>query len=278
MNRKLNLRTWKKGDLYAPHKPLLLLYTLGAWQQGQTEFSWLEIKEKVGDLLEQFGGAAGRTPQNPFIRLQSDGIWVVEGTILNPKGDMRVSDLNRLNNQARFSPDFAHQLKDINYFNDLVTELLYEHFPETLHEDLRLAVGLNESTLVSYQRRKRNPEFRQAVLEAYQHQCAICGYQLRYSNTLIGIEAAHIQWHNSFGPEEVENGLALCAIHHKLLDYGAIGFNDEFEVLIAPGVTGNDLDFWLHRYKGKMIALPVIGFQEPKVEYLRWQRKNVFKG
>jgi putative restriction endonuclease len=131
---------------------------------------------------------------------------------------------------------------------------------------------------VGYKRRKRNPDFRLAVLDAYNHQCAICGYQLRYRNTLIGVEAAHIQWHNSLGPDEVVNGVALCSIHHKLLDYGAIGFNDQLQVLVAQGVNGNDLDHWLYRHAGQEIKLPQGGVKEPGLNYVKWQRKEVFKG
>jgi putative restriction endonuclease len=32
------------------------------------------------------------------------------------------------------------------------------------------------------------------------------------------LEAVHIQWHNVGGPEIETNGLALCALHHKLFD------------------------------------------------------------
>lgn len=34
------LNTWKQGDQRAPHKPLLILYALGQWQQGKTEFTF----------------------------------------------------------------------------------------------------------------------------------------------------------------------------------------------------------------------------------------------
>jgi putative restriction endonuclease len=30
------LNTWRQGDQRAPHKPLLVLYALGRWQQGES--------------------------------------------------------------------------------------------------------------------------------------------------------------------------------------------------------------------------------------------------
>ena len=41
----------------------------------------------------------------------------------------------------------------------------------------------------------------------------------------MGIEAAHIRWFNLCGPDVPDNGLALCALHYKLLDRGALGLD-----------------------------------------------------
>ena len=37
----------------------------------------------------------------------------------------------------------------------------------------------------------------------------------------LGIEAAHIKWHQAGGPDTEDNGLALCTLHHKRFDRGA---------------------------------------------------------
>lgn len=273
------LNVWKKHNKRAPHKPLLLLYALGQWQHGKREFAWADVKVAVKDLIEQFGGPASKNPQYPFIRLQNDNIWEVDNVVKNRNGDMNVSLLDKYNNHARFTSDFESQLHKPEQFQGIVQQLLDEHFSETMHEDLLDAVGIESPEVVKvYQRRKRNPEFRQAVLDAYRHECAICGYQLRYRSTLIGVEAAHIQWHNANGPDSVENGVALCAIHHKLLDYGAIGFDQDLQLLVASGVNGKDLGHWLYDHEGRSIALPSNGVNEPRPEYITWQRKEVFRG
>ena len=49
-------------------------------------------------------------------------------------------------------------------------------------------------------------------------ECCVCGFSLRLVDGLIGVDAAHIQWHSHGGPDEVPNGLALCALYHRLLD------------------------------------------------------------
>ena len=37
----------------------------------------------------------------------------------------------------------------------------------------------------------------------------------------LGLEAAHIKWFQARGPDVVQNGLALCSLHHKIFDLGA---------------------------------------------------------
>lgn len=63
----------------------------------------------------------------------------------------------------------------------------------------------------------RDPKFRDDVLRAYGHACAVCRRQLGL------IEAAHIVPHSH--PDclqAVTNGLALCVEHHRLYDDGLL--------------------------------------------------------
>lgn len=275
----LKFNTWKRGVQRAPHKPLLLLYALGRWSYGQREFTWEEVKANVGELIDRFGGSAQRRPEYPFIRLMNDGIWQVDNVILNASGDMNVSLLNSTNNRARFTPDFEARISDDHVLRSIVVDLVESHFPDSLHEDLLESIQIKEvDEFIITRRKKRDPAFRYAVLDAYDHKCAICGYQIQFNNSWIGIEAAHLQWHNSKGPSAINNGLSLCSIHHKLLDYGAIGLNDNLQILVAADVRGNDLDFWLFRHEGRSIQLPLNSVHEPRIDYIQWQRKEVFKG
>ena len=63
----------------------------------------------------------------------------------------------------------------------------------------------------------RSPRFRQEVLRAYSHRCAMCEIQLDL------VEAAHIVPHaHPKGFDTVSNGLALCALHHRSFDTGLL--------------------------------------------------------
>lgn len=69
--------------------------------------------------------------------------------------------------------------------------LLDANFPESLHADICAVVGLGldvvEMQAITKQaasQRRRDPQFRDAVLVAYEYRCAMCGYDGR-----LGTEA-----------------------------------------------------------------------------------------
>jgi hypothetical protein len=74
-----DLNTWEQGDQRAPHKPLLVLYALGRWQQGKAEVTFKEAEPELTALLREFGQyRKSDHPEQPFWRLQKDGVWMVK--------------------------------------------------------------------------------------------------------------------------------------------------------------------------------------------------------
>lgn len=82
-HRFRNLNVWKSDGQRAPHKPLLLLYALGRYQQGKPRFmSYAEIESDVKQLIADFGPPRKSFhPEYPFWHLQSDGIWKIVGKL-----------------------------------------------------------------------------------------------------------------------------------------------------------------------------------------------------
>ena len=60
----------------------------------------------------------------------------------------------------------------------------------------------------------------------------MCGYDIRFRDCLLGLEAARIRWHSYHGRDLVPNGLGLCSVHHKALRLGAVGAGGEGGVRI----------------------------------------------
>lgn len=276
------LNTWRQGEQRAPHKPLLVLYALGLWQRGQTEVSFLEAEPVLRALLQEFGPSRKSDhPEQPFWRLQNDGVWnvhVPSGLPLKT-GDTipRVGALRSPEVRAGFVDDVQSSLSaNPGLVATIAERTLEQHFPASLHQDILDAVGLNIETAPT--RRKRDPEFRRRVLKAYEYRCAICGFDVRLGSVSIALDAAHIRWHQAGGPDDETNGMALCVLHHKTFDLGAFTLA-EGVVLVSDQVHGTSgFHETLMAFHGCQAREPQRPDWQPKTEHLAWHRREVFKG
>lgn len=95
----------------------------------------------------------------------------------------------------------------------------------------------------------------------------------------MALEAAHIKWKQFLGPCEVSNGIALCSIHHKALDHGAITLNSELKIKVSSAVRGGELvERLIWDFEGKPIKLPRESFHYPAESMVEWHVSEVFKG
>jgi len=193
-------------------------------------------------------------------------------------GDVRVTDLRENDASGGFRKEvFRAVTDDQELLDDLVHLLLDSHFPPTLHPDLCDAVGIGD--FQPSPALPRDPDFRPRVLTAYEHRCAVCGWDLRLGDVLIGVEAAHIQWHQARGPALVQNGLALCSLHHKLFDRGVFSLSEGLAVTVSERAHGSSgLEEALLRFHRAPIRDPVNPEYRPWEAYLDWHRREVFQG
>ncbi|WP_134167019.1 phosphorothioated DNA-binding restriction endonuclease [Paraburkholderia caballeronis] len=277
------LTTWSRKNERAPHKPLLLLLALGLFSQGVRSMPYTRYEGKLIDLLREFGPARRSLhPEYPFWRLCNDGVWEVNAfsemrqRISN--NDIPRTVLRAANATGRFPLElqrlFIRRPETISHVAQL---LLMAHFPDSLHCDILDAVGLSVS--VSHiPSRKRDPNFRSAVLTAYRYRCAVCGLDLRIGNITVALEAAHIQWHQADGPDVVENGIALCSIHHKLFDLGAFTLAPTLQVLVSEQVHGTgQFEQTLLNHHGQNLSPPLRTEDRPHPLFIQWHRAQVFK-
>jgi putative restriction endonuclease len=276
------LTIWKQGEERAPHKPLLILYALARWQQGKTEVTFREVEPALTALLREFGPPRKSDhPAEPFWRLQNDSVWTVQAPADLPfkKGHSipTVTALRSHNVRAGFSPDVQADLEaDPTLVARIATRMLEMHFPDSWHQDILNAVGLTLDPSIGKQ--KRDPTFRQRVLRAYEYRCAVCGFDVRLGNELLALEAAHIRWHQYGGPDIECNGLALCVLHHKAFDRGAITVIDEI-LVVSDLVNGSKgLEELLLAHHNKPIQKAQRAEWMADREHMGWHRRQVFRG
>lgn len=272
-----NISIWKRGDQRAPHKPLLILIALRELKADKSRLlSYEEVKDKLKNLLIDFGPyRKSYHPEHPFVRLENDDIWE-----LNKKVEARNIRNNWLiENEVLggFTEEVYYLLKNNNnIIEEIAYTVLQNHFPETIHEDILNSIGLDFNTKAN---RKRNPYFRDKILRAYEYKCAICGFNVRLGHTLVAVEAAHIKWHQAGGPDNEENGIALCSMHHKLFDRGVFTLTKEKKLIVAEEAHGTKgFDEWLMRYHNKKIQSPINPEYKPRDMFINWHIKEVFRG
>ncbi len=303
-NQFQNIRQASVSGNRAPHKPLLLLYVLSRlWvEQNHRLFSYEEIKPKLAELLDRFYESKKKqNTKDPFTRLLSDQIgWElkgVEGVSQNHISALSERDLLERGVTGGFSHEAMKTLLDQpNLILRLAHLLLTKNFPESyfsvICQDLGFPDPLREfipsidvATRVESDdlalAPKRDPNFRERVLNAYRRKCAFCGSAVRLRDTLVDLEAAHIRWHCYEGPDTIPNGLALCSSHHKLFDWGAISLersSNAYRILLAVTLNSTGpMEEWLEQIRGSDILLPRDEQDWPNPEFVDWHLDQVFE-
>ena len=285
LERLSSLRQWRSGEQRAPHKPLLLLLALGNVQRGgQRLRPFTELEVHLARLLDDYGPPRrNQQPRYPFWRLQSDGLWEVTGPselMSIPRGDdPPLALLRNPETRGGLPAEIDQRLRDDPALLAKAAQLLLdEHFAPSLHEDLLLAVGL-EIRLTVVGRPGRDPQFRVEVLRAYEYACAMCGYDGQLETVSVGVEAAHVRWWAQQGPDTLDNALALCSLHHRALDRGALGVDDDHRVLVSSLFRGGETTrTMVLDLQHRPLRRPQPGLPGPADDYLDWHRREVFRG
>ena len=287
IDRLVRLRQHQADGRRAPHKPLLVLLALGRLDAtGSSSMDWSLVEEQLGRLLAEFGtsstgGAA--SVAYPFTRLRADGVWQLSRDVPNDKvGPLRESPI-----EGGFTPDIESELRASPLkLRETARFIVEQQFPATIAPDILLAAGLNPDVIMGHSglstvidtTRRRDPSWRQRIVEAWDRSCAFCGFDGALAGAPVGIEAAHIRWFNFDGPDEMTNGLALCSLHHKLLDRGVLGFRDPQTVTVSSTYSATtEQGRQVYDLHGRRLS-PRPWTRLPAEDHVDWHTTEVFKG
>jgi putative restriction endonuclease len=275
----------------SPHKPLLVLLALGRLAAiGSSELPWSAAESALGELIAEFGppsrASRAQSAAYPFTRLRNDQVWVLDQDVrmdlVRPLTSRRVT--------GRFDPSVESVLlARPALINAVARDLVVSKFPGTLAPDVLLAVGLDPPEVLAAagapplsaavpEGRRRDPAWRAVVLEAWDRQCAFCGYDGQLAGASVGIEAAHVWWFAFGGPDTPDNGLALCSLHHKLFDLGILGLDRGLRVMVSAMFSGRtQAGRAVYDLHGRGLS-PRPGTTLPAPGHVSWHANQVFKG
>ncbi|MEV1084889.1 phosphorothioated DNA-binding restriction endonuclease [Streptomyces sp. NPDC050211] len=286
LERTAKLRQWTRSGTRAPHKPLLLLYALGQFQEdADRELRYSAVEEDLQRLLTEYGPPNKTTPAYPFHHLVSDGVWEVRTDRGPGSPGSGLRELRESGAAGRLAPELRNALRrEPQLLHRIARSLLDLHFPPSLHTELCEAVGLDlepaETGRLSPARRQRDRRMRELVLTAYEYQCAFCGYDGRIGAVPVGLEAAHVRWWAFDGPDDVDNGLCLCSLHHKLFDKGVLGVDDGHRILVSQRFVGHSQASRDHviALAGRPLVGPQPGALPVAAGHRSWHADQVFHG
>ncbi len=116
--------------------------------------------------------------------------------------------------------------------------------------------------------RLHQASFREAVLGAYYHKCAVTGLPIPQL-----LEAAHIIPDSKIGDvQTVRNGVALSRLHHKAYDANLIGIDPDYKIHVSQRIFvengGPLLNKGILEFDGRKIEIPGDIDCQPNKDYL----------
>jgi putative restriction endonuclease len=281
------LKQYQHNGKRAPHKPLLVLMALGRLAEtGSSELSWSVAEERLADLIAEFGPVTRTSRRQsaayPFTRLRTDGVWTLSRDV--PMDN--VGPLDEAPITGRLEPSLENALTRPGQIEAAARLLVDAQFPRTVAPDVLIAVGLDPNQVFAVGsaheqdegKRRRSSSWPRAILEAWDRQCAFCGYDGQLGSSSVGLEAAHVRWFNLGGPDELNNGMALCSLHHKLFDRGALGLDEEHRITVSTVFSARtEVAKRIYDLQDRQLT-PRRGTTPPAAEHVAWHRREVFRG
>lgn len=295
----------------APHKPFLLLSVLDLFAEGTLGKNVIEPNPRLLDLFTGYWDLIMPKQRRgnialPFYHLSSEGFWHLipkDGSENVLDAGRRLRTIRQLKDHtrgARLDDDLYALLSHEEPRDILRTTLIETHFHESVHGTLaeqssihveafeyrrtllRQARGEDKSagdTSSEISEPARDQGFRQAVVEAYDHRCALSGIRILTADHHTAVDAAHIKPWSVSQNDDPRNGLALSKLCHWAFEEGLLTISSKYTILTsleltAPYNTTGTLD----TLDGRSPHLPDEDALQPDQAYLSWHRENRFRG
>ena len=312
LHRFSNLRTDRGRNRYpaatlhrAPHKPFLLLSVMDLIAQGAIAGNLIEPSFELVDTFNlywsQIMPPGSRTSMAyPFPRLKTDGFWhLIPNPGYEAKIDMQFSSMTRLREvcagakmddelfQLMFNPETREQLRAVlinTYFAKELHPVLCEQgvINYEANEYSKVLTKISEKIIPFGENSKKDEKirdqgFRKAIVNLYDHRCALCGIRMLTPEGHTVVEAAHVvPWCESHD-DTPTNGMALCRLCHWSFDEGLMSVGKKYEVMVSKRVRlDQNMPGHILTLTDRLIFKPDQETFWPGQDKIKWHRDKKF--
>jgi putative restriction endonuclease len=292
----------------APHKPVLLLAVLKAFDEGLIIDNRIEPSPEFINLFNGYWAVLVRETSFqrrfylPFFHLKNErsGLWTLHTLPGFEHALTRGRDIKSLGALLSFQA-WAELRRDVferwlipeHRAADRLTLMAYyftgQPLPAQLPDQIgEIAEHIAHDSPEAYVARQlqrlqdeeeeeqvlRGAAFKRKIPELYDHRCAITGLRVQNRRSINLIDACHIvPWADSYD-DTISNGIALCPNMHRAFDRGLISFTDDHTVLVARDLSESNSTHAITPFDGKRLLLPTEKRYWPAPENLAKHRER----
>lgn len=297
----------------APHKPILLLSVLQAFQRGFITGNRIYITPELVGLFKTNWSLLVITPHDcrfsyPFFYMKSAFFWKLvpkygfESVELNGAIMKSFSSLNAAIDYAVIEEELADFMSD-QTINAVLQHVLLDTYFEKTKDKLRSGNNLQFSLFDAIENKilsepsvlykqemhvlmqEKNEEeiylrgsvFRREIPKIYNNTCCISGMRVDAMVSVSMIDACHIIPFSVGYDDTISNGIALCPNLHRAFDRGLIAIDDDYRVMVSPNLAEISSPYSIKAFESKQINLPSITAYHPIKQNFEWHRENVYK-
>lgn len=297
---------WGKSTVFQyPGKALLLLTVIDLAAIGSLRENLVEPAHELAKIYNRYWEtvapfAFDNRLAATFLELEEEGFWRMAG-LIEAAEQPPIDSMDKLFKSylgAVIDPEIFPLLTKKESRKKLRQTLIASYFAPELHQTLMDVALINHAAAIyrkellgeagvptiktgrneEINRRISSLGFDSAILELYDHRCAICGIKLQTPEGQSAVGAHRIIPRRIGGTDHPNNGLALCGMCGWSFDNGMVGIGEENEVVIPIAVRLNgNLPAHLLIFKDRNITKPKQESFRPSQENLSWHRQNVLR-
>ncbi len=294
----------------APHKPILLISLIQAFQQKIFDSNKIFIiPELVGlfktnwkDLVESNNHCLFAMP---FYHMHTEPFWQLipnAGCELWVKSKSSMRSFSNLTTAIKYvliDNELVHLLKNKEESEILIHFLLDKYFPNTKNSYTKgnnsyltdIENQIIQEPKEEYKRRLlsireqldndafqeeiyvRGNVFKKEIPKIYNYTCCISGLRIDAISNVSMIDACHIVPFSESYNDTITNGIALCPNLHRAFDRGLISIDDNYKVIVSKGFSETiNSNYNIRQFAGKEILLPKNQKYFPSIESLNYHR------